>query len=128
MAKKRDVKTDANRSHNEKLLIVTISLLSALLILNVVTLTGFSTRFTTDYGAYYGENACQRIGGIILREGVSANYNGNSIMLKTTSEDAVYVEVNEKSSSVLVGHEIWINGVIVKNFASNDNDACLVLS
>lgn len=128
MAKKSDIKTDANRNHNEKLLIVTISLLSALLILNIVTLTGFSTKFTTDYRVVQGESACSRIGGVLFREGVTANHNGNSVMLEATSEDAVGVEVNGQSRSVLSGHEVWINGVTVKNFASNENDACLVLS
>ena len=128
MAKKSDAKVEVNKSHSEKLLVVTISLLSALLILNVVTLTGFSTKFTTDYGAYYGESACSRVGGIIFREGVTANHNGNSVMLEATSDDAVAVEVNGESRSILSGHEVWINGVIVKNFVSNDDDACLVLS
>lgn len=130
MAKKRNIKVDADRSNNnnEKLLIATISLLSALLILNVVTLTGFSTKFTTDYSVAQGESACSRVGGVLFREGVTANHNGNNVMLKATSDDAVSVEVNGESRPILSGHEVWINGVTVKNFASNDNDACLVLN
>lgn len=130
MAKKRQAKVEvANKSSNEKLLVVTISLLSALLILNIVTLTGFSTRFSTDYKqTFTATNPCERVGGIIFREGVSANFNGNIVMLETTSDDAVAVEVNDKSRSILSGHEVWINGVTVRNFVSSENDACLVLS
>lgn len=128
MAKKSDAKADVNKSHSEKLLVVTISLLSALLILNIVTLTGFSTKFTTDYRVVQGESTCSRIGGILFREGVTANHNGNSVMLEATSDDAVGVEVNGQSRSVLSGHEVWINGVTVRNFVSTENDACLVLS
>lgn len=130
MTKKRDVKSDTrSNNNNEKLLIATISLLSALLILNVVTLTGFSTKFTTDYSVAQGESTCSRIGGVLFREGVTANHNGNSVMLRATSDDAVSVEVNgESRRSILSGHEVWINGVTVKNFASNENDACLVLN
>jgi len=129
MAKKRVVKVDANKNHNEKLLVVTISLLSALLILNLVTLTGFSTRFSTDYKQTFNTvNPCERVGGIIFRERVSANYNGNSVMLESTSEDAVAVEINGESGSIKSGHEIWINGVTVRNFVSSEDDACLVLS
>ena len=131
MAKKRvvkEIKVDSNKGHSEKLLIVTISLLSALLILNVVTLTGFSTKFTTNYNTVQGESTCSRIGGVLFREGVTANHNGNSVMLKATSEDAVAVDVNGKSRSILSGHEVWINGVTVRNFVSTESDACLVLS
>ena len=129
MAKKRLAKVEAGKSHNEKLLVVTISLLSALLILNLVTLTGFSTKFSTDYRQVFTQNnPCDRVGGIVLREGVSANYKGNSVMLESTSEDAVAVEVNGESGSIKSGHEIWINGVTVRNFVSSEDDACLVLS
>ena len=132
MAKKRnanaDVKSVSNGNNNQKLLIATISLLSALLILNVVTLTGFSTKFTTDYSVAQGESTCSRIGGVLFREGVIANYNGKSVMLEATSEDAVGVEVDGQSRSILSGHEVWINGVTVRNFVSTENDACLVLS
>ena len=129
MAKKRQAKVDVNKSHNEKLLVVTISLLSALLILNLVTLTGFSTKFRTDYRQVFTENnPCDRVGGIIFREGVSANYNNNNVMLEAASEDAVAVEVNGESRSILSGHEVWINGVTVRNFASSEDDTCLVLS
>lgn len=132
MAKKSEAKatkTDVGKSHNEKLLVVTISLLSALLILNLVTLTGFSTRFSTDYRQTFTTvNPCERVGGIVFREGVSANHNGKIVMLEATSEDAVGVEVDGESRSILSGHEVWINGVTVRNFVSNENDACLVLS
>lgn len=129
MAKKSAAKVEAGKSHNEKLLVVTISLLSALLILNIVTLTGFSTKFSTDYKQVFTENnPCERVGGIIFREGVSANYNGNNVMLESASEDAVAVEVNDESRSILSGHEVWINGVTVRNFVSSEDDACLVLS
>ncbi len=129
MVKKRGAKIDVNKNHNEKLLVVTISLLSALLILNIVTLTGFSTKFNTDYRQVFTENnPCDRVGGVIFREGVSANHNGNSVMLESTSEDAVAVEVNGESGSIKSGHEIWINGVTVRNFASSEDDACLVLN
>ena len=131
MVKKKSAKielADSNKGNSEKLLIVTISLLSALLILNVVTLTGFSTKFTTDYNVAQGESTCSRISGILFREGVTANHNGNMVTLKATSEDAVGVDVNGESRSILSGHEVWINGVTVRNFASNENDACLVLN
>ena len=131
MAKKRSVKVeaiDSNKGHSEKLLIVTISLLSALLILNVVTLTGFSTKFTTNYNVIQGESTCSRIGGVLFREGVTANHNGNSVMLKATSDDVVAVEINGESRSILSGHEVWINGVTVRNVVGTENDACLVLS
>ena len=129
MAKKRVVKVEPSKGHNEKLLVVTISLLSALLILNLVILTGFSTKFSTDYRQVFTQNnPCDRVGGIVLREGVSANYKGNSVMLESTSEDAVAVEVNGESGSIKSGHEIWINGVTVRNFVSSEDDACLVLS
>jgi hypothetical protein len=49
-------------------------------------------------------------------------------MLESTSEDAVAVEVNGESGSIKSGHEIWINGVTVRNFVSSEDDACLVLS
>ncbi len=132
MAKKRQVRVDTgsvNKGQSEKLLIITISLLSALLILNIVTLTGFSTRFSTDYRQVFTTtNPCERVGGIIFREGVSANFNGNNVMLEATSDDAVGVEVNGESRSILSGHEVWINGVTVRNFVSSEDDACLVLS
>lgn len=128
MAKKRSREnSQKNHGQTDKLLIATISLLSALLILNLVTLTGFSTKFSTDYGAYYGESACSRIGGVIFREGVSANHNGNIVLLESSSDDAVSVEVNGKTRGIRLGHEVWIEGVYVTNFASNDNDACLIL-
>ena len=132
MAKKSAVKTDiknvSNGNNNQKLLIATISLLSALLILNVVTLTGYSTKFSTDYSTVQGESTCSRIGGVLFRAGVAANHNGQSVMLRATSEDAVSVDVDGEARTILSGHEVWINGVNVKNFASNENDACLVLS
>ena len=49
-------------------------------------------------------------------------------MLEATSDDAVGVEVNGESRSILSGHEVWINGVTVRNFVSSEDDACLVLS
>jgi len=131
MAKKRSEKIPEQKTlpaHTDKLLIATISLLSALLILNLVTLTGFSTRFSTDYSSFYSENACQRVGGIIFRESVSANHNGKTVTLLATSDDAIGVDIDGESRSILSGHENWINGVTVTNFASNENDACLILS
>ncbi|MBI2105683.1 hypothetical protein HYT56_02485 [Candidatus Woesearchaeota archaeon] len=131
MAKKRSRKVSEQRmlpAHTDKLLIATISLLSALLILNLVTLTGFSTKFKTDYGATYAtDNTCQRIGGIIFREGVSANFNGKKVTLLSTSEDAVGVDVNGENRGILSGHDNYIDGVMVTNFLSTENDACLIL-
>jgi hypothetical protein len=131
MAKKRLARSSNDKGligKTDKLLIATISLLSALLILNVVTLTGFATKFGTDYGnRHYSENACERVGGIILRENVNANHNGRNVELKATSENAVAVEVDGWKRTIKSGHEVYINGVTVTNFVSNDNDACLIL-
>jgi hypothetical protein len=128
MVKKRSEAKSGWSGQTDKLLIATISLLSALLILNVVTLTGFSTKFGTGYGnKYYGENTCQRVGGVIFREDVSANHNGKVVELKATSEDAISVEVDGWKRTIEAGHEVYIHGVLVTNFISNENEACLIL-
>ncbi|MAG45628.1 MAG: hypothetical protein CMH63_02545 [Nanoarchaeota archaeon] len=127
MAKKK-VSKNIIRSQTDKLLVVTIVLLSALFVMNLVSLTGYSTKFNTGQSSYYGKNTCQKVGGIIFREGVSANFNGRDVTLTATGEDMIAVTVDGKRSSIELGHEIYINGVLVTNFVSTERESCLILN
>ena len=115
-------------NQTKTLLIATVALLSALLILNVVSLTGYSIRRNISGNDYFGDDTCTMLGGIILREGTSANYNGKIIRLDSTSESVIAVSVdNGKSKGIRAGHDGYVDGIVIKNFASNENDACLIL-
>jgi hypothetical protein len=125
---KKNVTKKINRNQTDKLLIVTITLLSALFLMNLVSLTGYSTKFSTGQSSYYGDNVCQKVGGIILREGVSANFNGQRVTLTITGEDLIAVTVDGKRRTIEPGHEIYINGVYVTNFLNTEREACLILN
>ena len=115
-------------SQVKTLLVATVALLSALLILNVVSLTGFAVNHRDQSQNYLGFDSCSRVGGIALREGTSANHNGKKIMLISTSDNVIAVSIDGESVTIKAGHESYKNGVSIKNFVSTETDACLILN
>src|SRR3989344_6423319 len=131
MARKRaKISKDAivdTSSHTKNLLVATVALLSALLILNIVSLTGFTVNKRDYSPQFFGDDTCGMLGGIVLREGASANHNGQRVMLVSTNEDVISVNVDGDVKAIKAGHDSYINGFSIKNFAANENDACLIL-
>ena len=59
-----------------------------------------------------------------LYEGSNHIYNGDSIVLRTISEDgtivvSVVTELNNEQRMIKAGHELYINGYYVTNVAAN---------
>ncbi|KKQ84165.1 MAG: hypothetical protein UT08_C0022G0002 [Candidatus Woesebacteria bacterium GW2011_GWB1_38_8] len=120
--------SDNSGVHTKNLLVATVALLSALLILNVVSLTGFSVNTRSSTVKFIGDDTCTMLGGIILREGTSANYNGQRVSLVSTSDSVIAVDIDGETKGIKSGHDGFIKGVTVRNFAANDNNACLILN